>query len=79
MLGNAGVGDDLLPGLPNPTNLARRANRARQKRRPKDPKDLQFELCNAFLPEGKLKIQLLKMLSLHTLQNQMLIFEHASE
>ncbi len=62
------IGDHPLAGLPNPTNLARRANRARQKQRPKDPTDLDFDICQHFLPEGKFSPAYLQLLVYTTVQ-----------
>ncbi|KAJ8305091.1 hypothetical protein KUTeg_017360, partial [Tegillarca granosa] len=53
------MGDTELPPAsrdrPKLANLKRIANRAREQLRPKEPKDCDFEICNAFIPDGFLR------------------------
>ncbi len=41
------------PSLPKISNLVRTANRVRQAQRPSHPQDLDFDLVDDFIPEGK--------------------------
>ena len=47
--------ENINPGLPSITNLARAANRARENLRPQDPTDLDFELDMAYTPDNFLR------------------------